>query len=172
MCFHLNSKSYPITIPDVFPLGFLSRSIAIWYASYHIQNRSVPTPSVTKIMPKKNLFQWKQNAYPIWKLERSDCDLVWSKHSIIQQYQHKSTRINTSQQESTRVSHESTRVQHKSTQINISLTRINTSLTLVNTNQTSPTQVNTSQTRANTNQHESYTSQHESVRPRNYHSLS
>ena len=31
---------------------------------------------------EKNLFQWKQKVYPIWKLERSDNDPVWWKHSI------------------------------------------------------------------------------------------
>ena len=33
-------------------------------------------------MPQKNLFQWKQKAYPVWKLELSDSDPVWWKHSI------------------------------------------------------------------------------------------
>ena len=31
---------------------------------------------------EKNPFQWKQKAYPIWKLERSDSDPVSWKHSI------------------------------------------------------------------------------------------
>ena len=31
-------------VPDVLPLGFWIGSIAIRYASYHFQNRSVPTP--------------------------------------------------------------------------------------------------------------------------------
>ena len=64
-CFHLNSKSYPIIVPDVFPLGFWSGSIAIRYASYHAQNRSVPTPLRYENHAEKNLFQWKQKAYPI-----------------------------------------------------------------------------------------------------------
>ena len=73
----------------------------------------------------------------------------WIKSFLINdEYQHKSTRINTSQ-------HESTRVRHESTRIN-----------------TSPTRVNTSQTQVHANQHESDTSQHELIRPRNYHSLS
>ena len=83
-CFHLNSKSYPIVVPDVFPLAFRSRSIAIRYASYHFQNRSVPTPLRYKNHAEKNMFQWKQKAYPIWKLERSHSDPVWWKHSIKQ----------------------------------------------------------------------------------------
>ena len=33
-------------------------------------------------MPKKRKFQWKQKAYPIWKLERNHSDPVWWKHSI------------------------------------------------------------------------------------------
>ena len=51
-----------------------------------------------------------------------------------------STRVNTSQ--------------HESTRVNTSLTRINTS----------PTRVNTNQHESDTNQHESETSQHESTR--------
>ena len=38
------SKSYPIIVPDVFPLGLWSRPTATRYNSYHFQNRSVPTP--------------------------------------------------------------------------------------------------------------------------------
>ena len=73
-------------------------------------------------------------------------DQVYSKH----EYQHKSTRVNTNQYESTRVRHEPT--------------RINTSLTQVNT---SSTRVNTNQHESNTSQHESDTSQHESTRVQN-----
>ena len=65
----------------MFPLGFWSGSIAIRYASYHFQNRSVPTPLRYENHAEKNLFQWKQKAYPIWKLERNDSDPVWWKHS-------------------------------------------------------------------------------------------
>ena len=61
----LNSKSYPIIIPDVFPLAFQSGSIAIRYASYHFQNWSVPTPLRYKNHTEKNMFQWKQKAHPI-----------------------------------------------------------------------------------------------------------
>ena len=80
-------------------------------------------------------------------LEPITCDVSnppWINEKIkklIQEYQHKSTQINTSQRESTRVRHESTQARHESTGINTSLTRVNT------------------------NQHESNTSQHESVRP-------
>ena len=63
------------------------------------------------------------------------------KSILIHKYQHKSTRINTNQNESTRVQHESTRVRHESTRIN-----------------TSPTRVNTNQHESDTNQHESDTS--------------
>ena len=77
------------------------------------------------------------------------------KSILIREYQYKSTRVNTNQQESKRVWHESTRVRHEST-------RINTSPTQVNTNQhesdTRLTQVNTSLTRVNTNQQEPKTS--------------
>ena len=55
--------------------------MAIRYASYHFQNMSVPTPLRYEIHTEKNMFQWKQKAYPIWKLERSDNDPVWWKHS-------------------------------------------------------------------------------------------
>ena len=78
--FSLNSKPYPIIVPDVFPFGFWSGSIAIRYASYHFQNRSVPTPLRYKNHVEKNMFQWKQKAYLIWKLEQSDNDPVWWKH--------------------------------------------------------------------------------------------
>ena len=81
-CFHLNSKSYPIIVPDVFPLAFWSGSIAIRYASYHFQNRSVPTPLHYENHGEKNPSKWKQKGYPIWKLERSDSDPVWCKHSM------------------------------------------------------------------------------------------
>ena len=81
-CFHLNSKSYPIILPDMFPLGIWSRLIAIRYASYRFQNRSVPALLRYKNHAEINLFQWKQKAYLIWKLERSDNDPVWWKHSI------------------------------------------------------------------------------------------
>ena len=64
-CFHLNSKSYLIIVPDVFPLGFWSGLIAIRYALYHFQNRSVPTPLRYENHAEKNLFQWKQKVYPI-----------------------------------------------------------------------------------------------------------
>ena len=60
MCFYLQLfrfiKNF-YTIPDVFPLGFWSRSIAIRYASYHFQNRSVPTPLRYENHAEKNLFQ-------------------------------------------------------------------------------------------------------------------
>ena len=81
-CFHLNSKSYAIIVADVFPLGFWSRSIAIWYASYHFQNWGIPTPLSYADHAETISFQWKQEAYPIWKLERNDSDLIWWKHSI------------------------------------------------------------------------------------------
>ena len=81
-CFHLNSKSYPIIIPHVFPLGFWSGSIAIRYALYHFQNQSIPTPLCYENHAKKNLRQLKQKAYRIWKLEQSDNNPVWWKHIL------------------------------------------------------------------------------------------
>ena len=60
-----------------------SGSIAIQYASYHFQNRSVPTPLRYENHAEKNMFQWKEKAHPIWKLERSHSDPVWWKHSIM-----------------------------------------------------------------------------------------
>ena len=81
-CFHLNSKSCTVIVSDVFPLGFWRGSIAIQYASYHFQNWSVPSPLRYENNAEKNLFQWKQKAYPIWKLERSDSNPVGWKHSI------------------------------------------------------------------------------------------
>ena len=66
----------------MFPLAFWSGSIAIRYASYHFQNRSVPTPLHYENHAKENMFQWKQKAYHIWKLKRSHSDPVWWKHSI------------------------------------------------------------------------------------------
>ena len=59
------SKSYQIIVPDLFPLAFPSGSIAIRYASYHFQDRSVPTPLRYENHSEKNMFQWKQKAYPI-----------------------------------------------------------------------------------------------------------
>ena len=76
------SKSYPVIVPDVFPLGLWSRPIATRYISYHFQNRGVPTPLRYENHAEKNMFQWKQKAYPIWKLERSHSDPVWRKHNI------------------------------------------------------------------------------------------
>ena len=43
LLFLFKLKIIPI-VQDVFPLGFWSGSIAIRYASYHFQDRSVPTP--------------------------------------------------------------------------------------------------------------------------------
>ena len=57
-------------------------SIAIRYASYLFQNRSIPTLLCYENHAKKNIFQWKQTAYPIWKMELSHSDPVWWKHSI------------------------------------------------------------------------------------------
>ena len=76
------SKSYPIIVSDVFPLGLWSRPIALGCISYHFQNRSVPTPLRYENHAEKNMFQWKQKAYPILKLERRHSDPVWWKHSI------------------------------------------------------------------------------------------
>ena len=59
------SKSYPIIVSDVFPLGLWSRPIALGCISYHFQNRSVPTPLRYENHAEKNMFQWKQKAYPI-----------------------------------------------------------------------------------------------------------
>ena len=56
----LNSKSYPIIFPDMFPLAFRSGSIAIQYASYHFQNWSARTPLPYENHAEKNMFQWKQ----------------------------------------------------------------------------------------------------------------
>ena len=64
--------------------------------------------------------------------------LITIKSILIYKCQYKSTRINTSQHESTRVRHESTRikrVQHESTLVRHESTRINTSPTRVNTSQ-------------------------------------
>ena len=80
-CLHLNSKSYPIIVPDVFPLGFWSGSIAIRNTSYHVQDWSVPTPLRHENHAKKT--RSNENRRPIWKLVRSDSDPVWWKHSII-----------------------------------------------------------------------------------------
>ena len=57
-------------------------SIAIRYATYLFQNRSIPTPLRYENHAKKNMFQWEQTAYPIWKMELSHSDPVWWKHSI------------------------------------------------------------------------------------------
>ena len=66
----------------MFPFDFWSGSIAIRYASYQFQIRKVPTPLHYQNHAKKNMFQWKQKAYLIWKLEQSHSDPVWWKHSI------------------------------------------------------------------------------------------
>ena len=70
------------------------------------------------------------------------------KSILIQECQHKSTRINTNQNESTRVQHESRRV-------NTSPTRVNTNQHESNTSQHKPKRVRHESTRTNTNQHES-----------------
>ena len=59
------SKSYLIIVPDLFPLAFPSGSIDTRYASHHFQDRSVPTPLRYENHAEKNMFQWKQKAYPI-----------------------------------------------------------------------------------------------------------
>ena len=66
----------------MFTLAFRSGSIAIRYASYHFENWSVSTPLHYENHAEKNMFQWKQKVYAIWKLERSHSDPVWWKHSI------------------------------------------------------------------------------------------
>ena len=83
----------------------------------------------------------------------------WIKSFLINdEYQHKSTRINTSQ-------HESIRVQHELTRINTSPARVNTSPTHESTRiNTSPTRVNTNQQESNMNQHESDMTEKESTR--------
>ena len=84
------------------------------------------------------------------------------KSILIHECQHKSTRINTNQKESTRVQHESTRAQHESDASQHESTRVQHAS---DTSQHEPTRINTSQ-------HESTRVQHELIRPRNYHSLS
>ena len=69
------------------------------------------------------------------------------KYILIHKCQHKSSRINKNQHESTRVQHESTQVQHESTWIN-----------------TGPTWVNTNQREYDTSQHKSTRVRHESTR--------
>ena len=78
------------------------------------------------------------------------------KSILIHEYQHKSTRVNTNQQESDTNQQESDTNQHESTWINTNLTRINTS----------PTRVNTNQYESNTSQHKSTRVWHESTRVR------
>ena len=84
----------------------------------------------------------------------------WIKSFLINdEYQHKSTRINTSQ-------HESIRVQHELTRINTSPARVNTSPTHESTRiNTSPTRINKSPTWINTSPTWLKRSQQESVRP-------
>ena len=86
---------------------------------------------------------------------------IWTsiKSILIHEYQHKSTRVNTNQHESTRVRHESTEVRHEST-------RINTRQHESNTSQHESTRVNTNQHESDTSQHESTRVQHESTRVR------
>ena len=81
-CFHFNSKLYPVIhMLDVFPLRSWSGSLAIWYTSYHIQNRSFPTALRYENHAKNSMFQWKQKTYSIWKLERNNIDPAWCNHS-------------------------------------------------------------------------------------------
>ena len=80
------------------------------------------------------------------------------KSILIHECQHSSTRVKTTQHESTRINRSPTRTntsQHESRRVRHESTRIKTS-----------------PTRVNTNQDESDTSQQESIRLRNYHSLS
>ena len=65
-----------------FLFSFKLQIIPSYRSSYHFQNRSVPTPLRYENHAEKNICQWKQKAYPIWKLERSHSDPVWWKHSI------------------------------------------------------------------------------------------
>ena len=64
-----------------FPLGFWSGSKAMRYVLSHFQNQSVPILLRYENHAQKNLFQWKQNAYIVRKLEQSDSNPVWWKHS-------------------------------------------------------------------------------------------
>ena len=102
-------------------------------------------------------IDWVTNSILFWKIFLAickSCSTMFSgilftlkiKSILIHEYQHKSTRVNTNQQESTRARHESTRVNTSSTRVN-----------------TSPTQVNTNQHKSDTSQHNSDTSQHEST---------
>ena len=63
--FSFKLEIIPNTVPDVFPLACRSGSIAIRCTSYHFQNRNVPTPLRYENHAEKNMFQWKQKAYPI-----------------------------------------------------------------------------------------------------------
>ena len=117
-------------------------------------------------------IDWVTNSILFWKIFLAickSCSTMFSgilftlkiKSILIHEYQHKSTRVNTNQQESTRARHESTRVRHESTRVQHKSTRINTSPTRVNT---TPTRANTSPTRVNTSELESDTSQHKKKR--------
>ena len=80
--FSFNFKIIPNYRSRCVSVRFSERIIAIWYTSYHFQNLGIPTPLRYENHSKKNMFQWKQKAYPIWKLEWSHSDLVWWKHSV------------------------------------------------------------------------------------------
>ena len=69
--------------------------------------------------------------------------MVIIKSILIHEYQDKSSRVNTSQ-------HELTRIRHESTRTKTSLTQINTSPTSVNTNQNGSTRYRHESTRINT----------------------
>ena len=62
-------------------IRFLERfeSYPIRLVSLSESERSNPSPLQKSC--RKNLFQWKQKAYLIWKLEQSDNDPVWWKHT-------------------------------------------------------------------------------------------
>ena len=80
--FHLNPKSYPSIIQDVFSLGFWCKLKAIQYASRHFQNWSTPMPHHYENHAQKNLYQLKQKGYLVQNLGRSNSKSVWWKHSI------------------------------------------------------------------------------------------
>ena len=58
---------------------FLDRIDSFLIRLVSLSESELSNPSPLRKSYRKNMFLWKQKAYPIWKLERSHSDAVWWK---------------------------------------------------------------------------------------------
>ena len=90
----------------------------IFFFKNHAENEARRLVPDLLLFFKKALYEVKANGLQL------SFNVFWIKSILIHEYQHNSTRVNTSQHESTRVRHESTRVRHESTRISMSLKQV------------------------------------------------